>query len=214
MTQPKHRPSGPASPNQAHKRQQIIEAAKTVLLNDGLAGCTVRAVADASPLTKSAVHYYFQTIEEIIDAAMASLLADFLDHLRTASTTHTNAHARLTAVIEQYLGAFATQPGYATLWLGYFVTSAQAGRLGPLITTQTTIIELLEDVLRGAGAAQAPARSRALYSYLTGTVLRQVLEPQPLGQLRPEIETLLGLKLTRARAVPTATDARNRGVRH
>ena len=86
----------------------------------GLAGCTVRAVADASPLTKSAVHYYFETIEEIIDAAMAGLLADFLDHLRTANSTHTNARARLTAVIEQYLGAFATQPGYATLWLGYF----------------------------------------------------------------------------------------------
>ena len=140
------------SPFQAKLRHSLGRQVRHGMGTRGLAGCTVRAVADASPLTKSAVHYYFETIEEIIDAAMAGLLADFLDHLRTANSTHTNARARLTAVIEQYLGAFATQPGYATLWLGYFVTSAQAGRLGRLITTQNTIIELLEDVLRGAGA--------------------------------------------------------------
>ena len=142
---------------------------------------------------------------------MASLPADFLDHLRTANTTHANARARLTAVIEQHLGAFATQPGYATLWLGYFVTSTQAGQLGPLITTQNTIIELLEDVVRGAGAAQAPARSTATSLAPSGA---KCSGPKPSSKSHPEIETLLGLKPTRPPAAAAPTQARNRGARH
>lgn len=68
-------PSTPRSPivsaNQDHKRAQIIAAARDVLARDGLAGCTTRSVADASPLTKSAIHYYFSDINDIIDAAVA-----------------------------------------------------------------------------------------------------------------------------------------------
>jgi DNA-binding transcriptional regulator YbjK len=45
------------------------EAVLTVLARDGLAGCTARAVAEASPLTKSALHYYFSDMDKIIDQA-------------------------------------------------------------------------------------------------------------------------------------------------
>ena len=60
------------SPNQDSKRRQIIEAARVVLARGGLSGCTARAVAEASPLTKSAINYYFASMDEIIDLAMAA----------------------------------------------------------------------------------------------------------------------------------------------
>jgi hypothetical protein len=43
------------SPNQLDRQRQIVEAAELVPARDGVAGCTARAVADASPLTKSAI---------------------------------------------------------------------------------------------------------------------------------------------------------------
>ena len=58
------------SPNQRRKRQQIVEAARRVLAEQGLAACSVRAIADASPLTKSAIHYYFADINELVDEGL------------------------------------------------------------------------------------------------------------------------------------------------
>src|SRR5216110_2297491 len=73
------------SPNQLHKQEQIVEAARVVLARDGLGGCTVRAIADAGPLTKSAVHYYFADLDVLIDRAMAAHIASFEASLRNAA---------------------------------------------------------------------------------------------------------------------------------
>jgi AcrR family transcriptional regulator len=73
------------SNNQRVKRAQIIDAAKEVLATQGLAACTARAVADASPLTKSAIHYYFRDVDEIVDEAMAEHVDAMLVNLRRAA---------------------------------------------------------------------------------------------------------------------------------
>jgi DNA-binding transcriptional regulator YbjK len=65
-----HVDHGAETPNQRDKQRQIIEAARRVLARDGLAGCTARAVARASPLTKSAMHYYFRDIDDVVDQAV------------------------------------------------------------------------------------------------------------------------------------------------
>src|ERR1700742_1015439 len=68
------------------KREQIIDAARTVLARNGLAACTARAVADASPLTKSAIHYYFRDIDETVDRAVLAHLDAMLATLRQRAT--------------------------------------------------------------------------------------------------------------------------------
>jgi DNA-binding transcriptional regulator YbjK len=87
------------SPNQDHKRRQIIDAARAVLARDGLAGCTARAVAEASPLTKSAINYYFSSLDEIIDLAMAAHVEAMLTALRAVAARHADPYRRLHAVI-------------------------------------------------------------------------------------------------------------------
>src|SRR5262245_28828974 len=91
------------SPNQVDKRDQIIEAAKVVLLRDGLRGCTVREVAYESLLTRSAIHYYFRSMNEIIGAAMDSLLDGFVSGLRQAGVGIEDPVERFWAVMEKYV---------------------------------------------------------------------------------------------------------------
>src|SRR5882757_3044713 len=71
--------------NRRGKREQIIDAAKQVLARDGLAACTARSVAEASPLSKSAVHYYFDDIHQIVDLAMREHVTAMVTGLRHAA---------------------------------------------------------------------------------------------------------------------------------
>ncbi|GAA3182901.1 hypothetical protein [Nonomuraea roseoviolacea] len=63
------------------------EPARTVPARDGPAGCTVRALADAGPLTKSAVRYSFTDLDEIIDLAMDAHIAAFTERVRRLPNT-------------------------------------------------------------------------------------------------------------------------------
>jgi len=123
--------------NRRGKREQIIDAAKQVLARDGLAACTARAVADASPLTKSAVHYYFDDIHQIVDLAMREHVTAMVTGLRHAADGVPDPAEKLWAVVDAYLATFAAQPNAAFLWFEYWIDtsrrqSADARRNPPL----------------------------------------------------------------------------------
>ncbi len=120
------------SPNQDSKRRQIIEAAREVLARDGLAGCTARAVADASPLTKSAINYYFASMDEIIDLAVAAHVEAMLVALRQVAEHHRDPYRRLHAVVQAYLDTFADQPHAAYLWFEYWIAASRRQAPAPV----------------------------------------------------------------------------------
>lgn len=182
------------SPNQLDKQRQIIEAAKTVLARDGLAACTARAVADESPLTKSAIHYYFDTVEEIIDRAMESHIDAFLEQLRVTGAGYEDPIDRLWAVIAEYLRTFEERPTIATLWFAYWVAALEDGRRAPVERMHNQVIEMLADLLKAAGTIDPAAHARALFSYLLGTVMRQAISRTSFDDLVGEIAALCGLR--------------------
>src|SRR5262245_23159846 len=73
------------SPNQREKRREIVEVAKSVLRSNGLDRFTARALTESGSFSRSAIHYYFDSVEEIIDAAMASQLESFLEMLNAVA---------------------------------------------------------------------------------------------------------------------------------
>ncbi|MHB8696146.1 MAG: TetR/AcrR family transcriptional regulator [Solirubrobacteraceae bacterium] len=172
------------------KRREIIEAAMRVLMRDGLRACTARAVADESPLTKSAIHYYFDSTEEIVEAAMDALLAGFLGRLRTVADAHNDPTERFWAVVEDYLASFDEVPGSTVVWFAYWLDNMEAGRIERNVWLQDRIAGVLGELLADAGAHDPPARARALFSYLIGAVLRQAVHPVPFDELRPEVAAL------------------------
>jgi AcrR family transcriptional regulator len=190
---PDHVRGGALSPNQAAKRQQVVDAARAVLAADGLAGCTVRAVADASPLTKSAVHYYFADIGELVDEAMQAHIDAFIAALRDAASAHADGLARLWAGLEAYLKTFDERPNAAFLWFEYWAAVARRGDTGAIDRMLRCVAEFLTGLLAEAGIDDAPARASTLLSYLLGAVARQRVERRPFASLHADIAAICGL---------------------
>ncbi len=173
------------------KRKQIVEAARTVLARDGVAGCTARAVADESPLTKSAIHYYFRDIDEIVDAAVAAHLDAMLSGLRAVAAEHDDPDERLRAVIRAYLATFVDRPYAAFLWFEHWIAAGRRGERAA-VETMLVAVEALFDELLGARGSRGPGAARTLVSWLLGTVVQQHVHPLDDAALAGEIDRVVG----------------------
>ena len=184
------------SPNQDRKRRQIIDAAREVLARDGLAGCTARAVAEASPLTKSAINYYFASIDEIIDLAMAGHVEAMVEALRQVAAQHPDPYQRLHAVIQGYLDTFADRPHAAFLWFEYWIAAGRRGTTGSAGAMLKAVRDLLAGLLGSLGpgpAGDLDEVAGALLSWLLGSVVQQQVHPLPPATVRAEADRILGL---------------------
>ena len=173
------------------KQDQIIDAAKEVLARDGLAACTARSVADASPLTKSAIHYYFNDINEIIDRAVAGHVDDMLAALREVAGQASEPGERLWRVIEAYLTIWVERPYAAYIWFEYWISAGRRESLaaaeGNLEQVRVFFVELID----GLPLADPDEVAHAVLSWLLGTVVQQHVRPKKLEQLRRELDRLL-----------------------
>lgn len=181
------------SPNQQAKRRQVIDAARTVLVEHGLAGFTVRAVADASPLTKSAVHYYFADIDELLDAAMTAHIDAFIASLRDVAAATADPKRRFWAVMNAYMAAFDERPQAAFLWFEYWAAAARRGETEAIERMLQTITHFLAEQLANISVENPPATAARLLSYLLGAVAQQRVHQRPFTDLRNDIRVLCRL---------------------
>jgi AcrR family transcriptional regulator len=179
------------SPNQESKRRQIVEAARMVLARDGLAGCTARTVADASPLTKSAIHYYFGDIDEIIDLAMAAHVNAMLGSLREVARQHSGPEQRLRGVVQAYLATFDGKPYAAFLWFEYWIAAGRRGTTGTVDQMLGDLHALLVDLLTDAGVNNPAQTAHAVASWLLGSIVQQHIRPQPAAVIQAELSRFL-----------------------
>lgn len=180
--------------NRRAKQDQIIEAAKDVLAREGLAACTARSVADASPLTKSAIHYYFNDINEIIDAAMAGHVDALLAALRNVAEETAEPRERLWRVIDSYLGAFVDQPHAAFLWFEYWISAGRRASLtaaGEMLDQARVFLAETIAQLPCADGADPGETAHGVLSWLLGTIVQQHVRPKTQAQLRRELDRLL-----------------------
>jgi AcrR family transcriptional regulator len=180
------------SPNQASKRQEIVEAAQRVLARDGLAGCSVRAVADSSPLTKSAIHYYFADMDQLIDAAMEAHLAAFVARLRQAAERETEPVERFWAAVRQYLEMFEENQGAALLWFDYWISCTRKGRTDAVDRMNSDVLAVFAGLLDAVRVPDAAARAEAVFAALLGLVVLQSVKHRPFGEIRSQLGIALG----------------------
>jgi AcrR family transcriptional regulator len=181
--------------NRRAKRDQIIEAAKVVLAREGVAACTARAVADASPLTKSAIHYYFNDINEIVDQAVLAHVDAMLVGLRENAGRAADPRERLWAVLSAYLATFADQPHAAFLWFEYWVSAGRRDSLGTAGQMLGNVHALLLDLLGDLVEGDADETAHALLSWLLGTVVQQHVRPRTPAALRSEVDMMLNRRI-------------------
>jgi AcrR family transcriptional regulator len=180
------------TPKQLGKREQIICAARIVLLRDGLSGVTSRAVARQSGLTNGLIHYYFDTLDEIVDAVMEGELQQIIDRIREAAAQNTDPIERFWAVTEAHLDGFAHDPTQALIWMDYWAHAMHSGQTHPIERIDDLLVELLTGLLEEAGLADAADRAQAICSYVTGAGVRSGTRRLDPVQIRRQIAVISG----------------------
>lgn len=71
----------------AETRAEILEATNRALCEHGYAGLTVQRIADEASVTSAAIHYHFDTKEELLNAFLDDLIGRFESELRVSRPT-------------------------------------------------------------------------------------------------------------------------------
>jgi AcrR family transcriptional regulator len=185
------------SPRRFARRELIVAAAQQIILRDGPAACTTREIARESGLNKGLIYYYFESHEEIIDAAMRAFTAELTTAIVRARAEHADPAERFWALVEDYLAVFDARPGLALAFYEYWMRCTREGRMDNITRVQREIIGRFAELLADGGADDAPLRARVVVSYIVGVLVRTLAAPQSFDELRPEIMILAGLAIPR-----------------
>lgn len=185
-------PGRELSPNQRAKRQQLVTAALTVLRRDGISGCTSRAIARECGVNNGLIHYYFDTVDAIVDAAMWELVDEIVSRIRAASERSDDPTEQFWSVVEAHLDAFESPDGQTVLWMDYWVDAVRNGRKDIIGHIDDLVINALTSALKAADVPDAKTRARAICAYVTGAAIRRRTRRQTKAQLRAEIQTMSG----------------------
>jgi AcrR family transcriptional regulator len=183
--------------NRTARREDLVEAAMHVLRTQGLAACTARAIAEASPLTKSALHYYFEDVEEIVDVAFRRLIGAFLDQVEAAAAREDDPVAALWAAIETHLRLGADRPEQGEqlmfLWFEMQVAASRRGDSSTVAALTDRALAAYTRLVTATGADRPEALASTLLSALIGSVVRLDMHPRPISELLDELAATLGL---------------------
>jgi AcrR family transcriptional regulator len=181
------------SPNQLAKRQEIIEAAKRLLAREGLEACTARALAEDSSFSRASIHYYLGSMDEVIDAAMASHLTDFVAGLRQAGEAETDPVSRFWAAVRAYVDTLTRRDGLALVWFDYSIAAIRQGHVESATVIESALRETLGELLGACAVADVGVRTEAVVGYLIGTTLRGLMRPIPWSDARAQLALISGL---------------------
>ncbi|MCC6435551.1 MAG: TetR family transcriptional regulator [Acidimicrobiales bacterium] len=188
------------TPNHQARREELIRAAMTVLRRGGLGACTARAIADASPLTKSALHYYFADTDEIVDVAFRRLMEQFLERVQDAAAAAPDPLSALWAATETYLRLGSDRPDRVPMFWFEMQTMAVREHRAETVTELTVRAErFFTNLVAATGMPNAEALGSTWISALVGFVVRQAMLPRPPGELLEELSAAMAVPLPVAR---------------
>jgi DNA-binding transcriptional regulator YbjK len=187
------------TPNQLDKQSQIVRAAIDVLTSQGLEGCTARGVAANGPLTKSAIHYYFADMDDLVDRAMAGHVAGFEATLKEAGDDPDPVLA-FWDTVDCHLDSFRERPSVAHLWFEYWISAARKGRQDAIAGVMDRVRGVFAERLRAAGAADPEEAARAVLVHLLGAVVELSVDAGAQSRILDDAARLTGVARPRLRS--------------
>lgn len=169
----------------AQRRAEIIAAAESIIADQGVGALTHRAVAQHAGLSPGSATYYFETIDDVLLAALQNSVDRFDDGMTQWATTFRNAdHATLlTGLVDSVMVCFG--PDRNQMMVAYELTAAAMRNpaLRPLAQRSIEIsVARLSEVTD-------PDTAAALTATITGQVLNGLAAETP--PTRTEVETIL-----------------------
>ncbi len=183
------------SPNHQAKREEIVAAAVQVLLTHGMNACTVRAIAAQGGVSKSAVHYYFDDVEAIVDQAMLRATEAWVAWLQAGEGTGgSDPEGRFWQAVRACLEPFAAgDRSLLPLWMEYWAARSRQGRLAPLRSLQELLTGYVAYLLEEAGVKEPRERAIGVTAYLFGVTMYESLDALDLAGVERHIGRLAGI---------------------
>ncbi|WP_439815146.1 TetR/AcrR family transcriptional regulator [Zavarzinia sp. CC-PAN008] len=189
-----------ATPVQARgteRRQALLDAVVRLLARHGARGVTHRAVAEEAGTAHGSARYYFETSEDMLAEALATLIARQMDEVvavladRSDWSDRPARWARFAAYVGQRM--LAERDGEIARF-ELFLDAARSPRLqAPLRTWGETLARLLQAELAADGPTDAATglRANALLNLMNGLMLQQLAAPRPDFQMAILLPTIL-----------------------
>lgn len=159
----------------------LIEAAADLLLEQGLAALSHRAVAARAGLPLAATTYYFGSVDDLRDEALEHVADVWLTR---AAALVDDLPARVDAaqaaqVVVRILGADAPSPQLLLLYERY-LEAGRHERVRPLVVAYNArIAELVREVLRRSGGRTGDAEVRLVVAVADGAAVTALAEGAP-----------------------------------
>ncbi len=105
----------PTAPTKGERRrQQIVEAAKDVLIKNGPGMLVLRDLAEQLGITHGNLQYYFPTKNDLLVAIFDQEVAKYTDSMKSAAAASSTRRGRLTAIVDAGLNELRS--GDTALW--------------------------------------------------------------------------------------------------
>ncbi|WP_031468063.1 TetR/AcrR family transcriptional regulator [Sciscionella sediminilitoris] len=184
-----HRESGAAStPKGERRRQQLIEAASALLVEGGFSAVRHRAVAERAGLPLASTTYYFDSLDDLITAAVEHQSRTELDRSerqwRDVPEEERTVEATVQVLLDHLLGHRqpSVEADYEAVLSRYerLVATGRRQFLRPLMREMGEQMDaLLLDVLSRCGYATDRAAVARLVALVDGTVVNALIQVDP-----------------------------------
>lgn len=103
------------------RRDQILDAAKTLVLEKGVFSVSVQQIAEASELSVGTIYLYFRSKEEIFAALQEDILTLLYEKIQTAAGLGGSCREKLVNIVEAYRDFSVRQKQYFDV-INYFLS--------------------------------------------------------------------------------------------
>lgn len=190
-----------STPKGERRRQALVEAAAELLVERGFDAVRHRAVAERAGLPLSSTTYYFDSLDELVTAAVEhhgrAELVRGVELLAALPTQPRGVDSVVDLVLDQLLGPPAGDRDPELVLLRYerLVATFRRPYLRPLMRTLGAELRgLLLEVFTRSGLEVDPRRVEHLIALVDGAVVNALIEidPDPRAVARRQLREFLG----------------------
>ncbi|MCG8919687.1 TetR family transcriptional regulator [Actinokineospora sp. PR83] len=171
-----------STPKGERRRQALIEAAAALLVDGGFDAVRHRAVAERAGLPLASTTYYFDSLDELVAAAVEHHSRAELAWGRAALDEPADPGRLVDLVLDLLLGPQTTDRDAEAVLLRYerLVATGRRPYLRPLmLELGAELRELLAEAVTRAGGHLAPGRLEQLIALVDGAVVNALIEVNP-----------------------------------
>jgi AcrR family transcriptional regulator len=130
------------------RREQIVQAALSLVASDGLKRLSVARVARRIGVVPSALYRHFQGKNEILDAMLAAVQERLIENVRLVREQSPNAIGRLHALLVRHVALIVDHPGLPRLVFSDDVYVGQPRRRAQMYKGVSQYLHRVAEIVR------------------------------------------------------------------